>query len=106
MTGPSGRRSTSSGEPPETRRTAEFHIIRRSTEVQESVKWQPPTGTLGTILEATRRRLPSLDRVASPQYEPGSEPPSLAGALRSDCVAVIAEIKRRSPSKGELNPSI
>ena len=90
--------------------------------MQESREWTPPGGTLGTILEATRRRLPTLDRVAAlsglpvdarkpvlgltMSYEPGSEPPSLAHALRRETVAVIAEIKRRSPSKGELNGSI
>lgn len=32
--------------------------------------------------------------------------PSLAGALRRPHVAVIAEVKRRSPSKGEINAGI
>jgi len=39
----------------------------------------------------------------SVDYAPGHEPPSLKAALRRPTVAVIAEIKRRSPSKGELN---
>jgi len=34
---------------------------------------------------------------------PGSQPASLKRALQRDTVTVIAEIKRRSPSKGELN---
>lgn len=33
-------------------------------------------------------------------------PPSFAAALQSPSVAVIAELKRRSPSKGALNPGI
>jgi len=33
-------------------------------------------------------------------------PPSFAAALRRDDVAVIAEIKRRSPSKGEINAAL
>jgi indole-3-glycerol phosphate synthase len=33
-------------------------------------------------------------------------PPSFADALRRDDVAIIAEIKRRSPSKGEINAAL
>ena len=85
--------------------------------MQESRSWLPPTGTLGTILEATRRRLPTLDRAMaeaglpsvapgtgfSLDYLPGSQPARLKQALVRETIAVIAEIKRRSPSKGELN---
>ena len=35
-----------------------------------------------------------------------SSPPSLLAALKSDRVAVIAEVKRRSPSKGALDESM
>jgi indole-3-glycerol phosphate synthase len=34
------------------------------------------------------------------------QPPSLAAALRGGTVALIAEIKRRSPSKGDINPGL
>jgi indole-3-glycerol phosphate synthase len=34
------------------------------------------------------------------------KPPSFAGALRGESVAVIAELKRRSPSKGAINEDL
>ena len=74
--------------------------------MQASQIWQPPGGTLGRILDETRRRLPSLEG-----RKPGVTPrqpvrPSFAAALRRDTVAVIGEIKRRSPSKGDLNTTL
>jgi len=78
--------------------------------VQASPEWVPPTGTLGRILEETRRRIPSLE-MTSPWGSGSGEvaidapapPPSLKQALVCETVAVIAELKRRSPSKGSLN---
>jgi len=85
--------------------------------VQESRSWLPPTGTLGTILDATRRRLPTLDRASDGRItdssgavatvdELGRGVRAFAAGLRRDHVAVIAEIKRKSPSKGDLNLGI
>jgi len=80
--------------------------------VQASSEWVPPTGTLGRILEETRRRIPSLE-MTSPWGSGGevaidapAAPPSLKVALMRDTVAVIAELKRRSPSKGSLNEDL
>ncbi|MGH7677841.1 MAG: hypothetical protein ACRENU_05195 [Gemmatimonadaceae bacterium] len=75
--------------------------------MQASRTWAPPGGTLGRILEETRRRLPSLEGAAErrPRSGPGAGE-SLSTALQRETVAVIAEIKRRSPSKGTLNASI
>src|SRR6266850_2613337 len=108
MSGPSGLRGNTPRGFTGNRRTAEYHNIRRRTEVQGSRDWVPPSGTLGRILEETRRRLPSLEGSAegARRQATRTDRPSLRKALRRDTVAVIAEIKRRSPSKGELNASI
>src|SRR3954464_6011178 len=79
-------------------------LIRRRTEVQGSGVWSPPTGTLGRIVQETESRVESLRRVAAGLADAAraAKPPtrSLAKALRQDRVAVIAEVKRKSPSKG------
>lgn len=61
---------------------------------------------LAPILADARRRAdalaPDISRVAE-GLEPG---PSLADALRGPGLAVIAEVKRRSPSRGDLAPTL
>lgn len=77
--------------------------------MQASSAWAPPGGTLGRILEETRRRLPSLDeRLPLDEVrESGSvRPPPFQSALRRKAVTVIAEVKRKSPSKGVLNEKL
>jgi indole-3-glycerol phosphate synthase len=78
--------------------------------VQARTAWHPPGGTLGRLSAQAAVRAGALrsreaelrDRLA---LAPAA--PSLEGALRSgDSVALIGEIKRRSPSKGVLDPSI
>lgn len=71
--------------------------------------WVAPGGVLGRILADTEARVEALrplrgelERLAA--AEPG--PPSLAAALAGEHVGVIAEIKRRSPSKGEINAAL
>ena len=83
--------------------------------MQASRSWEPPTGTLGEILAATRARIAGHASGATTRRRGGApseaEPlrprtgdtPSLAQALRQPNVAVIAEIKRRSPSRGDLD---
>lgn len=64
---------------------------------------------LDTILEATRRELPALRqrrgeleaRVASL-----APPRPFSAALRAPCIRVLAEVKRRSPSAGEIRPDL
>lgn len=86
---------------------AEYHYSRRSPEVQARVtRWGEPRGALGQILAGTRCRIQAL-RLRSGELQKGAADarptPSLRTALRSDSVAVIAELKRRSPSKGDIN---
>jgi indole-3-glycerol phosphate synthase len=80
--------------------------------VQESREWVPPTGTLGEILAETRRHVAHLQsgkgrQDLKPMARPTlRRPPRLDDALRRQNVAVIAEVKRRSPSRGTLNATM
>ncbi len=65
--------------------------------------------TLEQILRSTEGRLAAL-RARRPTLEQEAEsapaPLSLAGALRRESVAVIAEVKRRSPSAGPIREDL
>jgi indole-3-glycerol phosphate synthase len=78
--------------------------------VQGSGIWSPPTGTLGRIVQETEGRVEVLRKAAAGLADAAraARPPSrsLAGALRREHVAVIAEVKRKSPSKGVINAGI
>jgi indole-3-glycerol phosphate synthase len=65
--------------------------------------------TLDQILTAARGRLPDLRaRRAAVEREAAAavRPPSLVAALRRRTVAVIAEVKRRSPSAGSIREDL
>lgn len=77
--------------------------------MQASSTWLPPGGTLGKILEEARRRVTSIDgglAGLSTDAATGEARPGLSAALRGTNVAVIGEIKRRSPSKGLLRGNL
>jgi indole-3-glycerol phosphate synthase len=65
--------------------------------------------SLDQILDSTRRTLPSLRaRRGVLEREAGAraQPPSLSRALRRERVAVVAEVKRRSPSAGVIRDDL
>lgn len=71
--------------------------------------WTQPSGTLGLLTEqayeraaALRPRREDLERAAAAT----ATRPSLTAALYGSDIAIIAEIKRRSPSKGAISPAI
>ncbi|MEW5702090.1 MAG: indole-3-glycerol phosphate synthase TrpC [Candidatus Zixiibacteriota bacterium] len=66
----------------------------------------PATGVLNAIVDAARRRAESLHSTSSVEelLRQGQRFPrrSLIAAIRNQCPAIIAEIKKASPSKGLL----
>ncbi|HET9425518.1 MAG TPA: indole-3-glycerol phosphate synthase TrpC [Gemmatimonadaceae bacterium] len=72
--------------------------------MQGSGIWSPPTGTLGRIVAEAETRVQALRGSASKLQDAARQAAhprrSLEAALRRETVAVIAEVKRRSPSKG------
>jgi indole-3-glycerol phosphate synthase len=74
--------------------------------VQVFPVWTPPRGVLGELVTAAsvraaslRARRSALERAAAA----APPPPGFAAALRGVVVAIIAEVKRRSPSRGDIN---
>jgi indole-3-glycerol phosphate synthase len=77
--------------------------------VQASPAWIAPTGTLGRIVAEARERARALIAHGSEIARVAADAPpapGFIGALRSTSVQVIAEVKRRSPSKGWINAGI
>jgi indole-3-glycerol phosphate synthase len=79
-------------------------ISRTAPETQENPEWTEPTGTLGELVAT------ALARAGEESVLPGGAPelatPSFEAALRGRNVAIIAEVKRRSPSRGVINPRL
>ena len=77
--------------------------------MQAFSSWAPPTGVLGGLVDEARERARALAAAGSELRSRASaapSAPSLATALSRADVAVIAEVKRRSPSKGWINPGL
>jgi indole-3-glycerol phosphate synthase len=77
--------------------------------VQAFPAWAPPGGTLGQIVAEARKRADDLMRrrpVLEARAARQEQRASLVDALRRLEVGVIAEVKRRSPSRGEINSAL
>lgn len=78
--------------------------------MQAPTLWNPPSGTLGRIVEQTRERVAALhirhDALESAARATPTPPSFVDSLLAGPDVAVIAEVKRRSPSKGIINSTI
>lgn len=76
--------------------------------MQARTLWSPPTGPLGRLTIQARTRAEALGTARDWEARAAGAPPirSFHDALRTGAVAVIAEVKRRSPSKGSLDESM
>jgi len=85
------------------------HVSRTAPEAQQESFWSAPGGTLGELVDLAAARVELLlPRRRELEREAGERPAgrAFADALRDRSVSIIAEIKRRSPSKGDVNTTL
>ncbi len=77
--------------------------------ISSTHRWTPPTGTLGELTRAAHERAavvaPQLTELRAAARDAAPTHP-FAAALRRATIAVIAEVKRASPSKGAIAPGL
>ncbi|MEO8880648.1 MAG: hypothetical protein ABI446_09645, partial [Gemmatimonadaceae bacterium] len=93
------------------RMDAEMQDSRTVTEAQVfSRQWTPPAGVLGRIMAESANRVGAMSalsrKLAVEAALVAPATPSFIDALTRDDIAIIAEIKRRSPSNGTIRESI
>ncbi|MDQ6690267.1 MAG: indole-3-glycerol phosphate synthase TrpC [Gemmatimonadota bacterium] len=82
------------------------YVSRTSTEAQALSAWTPPGGTLGELTDEAQARAEIIKpRAAELSRSIGNlnRPAGFAVALRRAQIAIIAEVKRSSPSRGDIN---
>ena len=83
--------------------------IRTIPETQGKSRWIPPRGTLGDLVRSAEVRAEALvSRQSAIERSAAAvgDRPSLETALRRSDMAIIAEIKRASPSRGTISAAL